>query len=148
METTEIIETTERLSGAVNNSGNFYVIIFYYIFALLIIIGGLIFIRKYLMKNVKKLSGGKSGAHMRIIDRIVISQDKHIILIAAGNKILIIGVGPQKIETLAEFSKEEFGDIAENNGGADADGGGFLAMLGKKLNFRDGGKNDEDKREK
>ena len=119
-------------------------IIFYYILVLLLIAGGLFFIRKYLMKNVKKLGGVKSGAYMKIIDRVVIAQDKHIILLEAGNKLLIVGVSPQNMETLAGFTKEEFGELtacAENTG---AEGGGFLELLSKKLNFRDGGKNEQD----
>jgi len=119
------------------------VIIFYYIFVVVLIFGGLLFIRKYLMKNVRKLGGVKSGAYMKILDRLAVTQDKHIILLEAGNKILVVGVSPQKIEAITEFTKEEFGELA---GGADdtgAENGGFLHLLNKKLNFGDGGKSDK-----
>ena len=122
------------------------VIIFYYIFVVVLIFGGLLFIRKYLMKNVQKLGGVKSGAYIKIIDRLAVTQDKHIILLETGNKILVVGVSPQKIEAITEFTKEEFGELA---GGADdtgAENGGFLHLLNKKLNFGDGGKSDKNEK--
>jgi len=140
-------ETTEKLASAVNNGGNFYFMVFYYILALLLIVGGMFFVRKYLMKNAKKIGGVKSGAYMKIIDRLVIAQDKQIILIEAGNKLIAVGISPQNIGAIAEFSKEEFGDLPADADGAGADGGGFLNLLSKKLNFRDGGKNEKNNKE-
>jgi len=125
------------------------VIIFYYIFVVVLIFGGLLFIRKYLMKNARKFGGAGSGAYMKIIDRLAVTQDKHIILLEVGGRILVVGVSPQKIEAVTEFTKEEFGELTAGDGAAGADNGGFLYLLSKKLNFRDGGKNDKnDKNEK
>ena len=90
---------------------------------------------------------------MRILDRLVISQDKQIIMVEAGDKILLIGASAQRVETLAEYPKEEFSDIISdinnnnnnnnnNDNGPGSFGGNFLYLLGKKLNIKDkdGGK--------
>ena len=120
----------------------------FYIVVIVLFIAGMLWLRKYLLK---RMSGVKSGTYMKIIDRLAISQDKQVILVEMRNKILVIGVSPQKIETLGEFSKDEFGPI-DYGSGFDADidkidGGentnnNFLIMLRDKLrgNFKDGGK--------
>ena len=118
-----------------------YWLMIVYLALIALFIAGLLFARKYLLK---RLGGVKSGAYIKIIDRLIVAQDKHIILIEVGNKILIIGVGPQRMETLAEFSKEEFGDISAGaedevfSGGTFGDN--FLSLLKKKLNNKDSGK--------
>jgi len=121
-------------------------IIFYYIFVVVLIFGGLLFIRKYLMKNVRKLGGVRSGAYMKIIDRLAVTQDKHIILLEVAGRILVVGVSPQKIEAIAEFTKDELGESAENAALSGSENGGFLYLLSKKLNFGDGGKNEKNKK--
>jgi len=122
------------------------VIIFYYIFVVVLIFGGLLFIRKYLMKNVQKLGGVKSGAYIKIIDRLAVTQDKHIILLETGNKILVVGVSPQKIEAITEFTKEELRLLDGGAEAAGAENGGFLHLLSKKLNIGDGGKNEKNEK--
>jgi len=148
--------TTERITTppgeyTLNNSGSFDWIFVYYFIVIILLFGGLLFLRKYLIKNANKLGGVKSGNYMKILDRLAVSQDKQIILIEAGNKILLIGASAQRVETLAEYSKEEFGniinDIEENDAGGSRGtgtfGGNFLSLLGKKLNIKDSGKNDK-----
>jgi len=120
-------------------NGYWTIVIYFAVIALFI--AGLLFARKYL---IKRIGGAKSGMYIKIIDRLIVAQDKQMILIEAGNKILIVGVSPQRMDTIAEFSKEEFGDISANaelaapNGGTFA--GNFLSLLSKKLNNKDSGK--------
>lgn len=134
-------------NNALNNSSNlnFFWTMFIYIAVIAFFVFALVFARKYLLK---RLGGVKSGTYMKILDRLVISQDKQIILVAAGNKMLVVGVSQQKIETLAEFSKDELGEIsvvAEPEGNAGGSfGTNFLSLLRKKLNKNDN-KNENEK---
>jgi len=149
---TEALETTARTlntgstGNMLNSGGSGNLIMIYYFFVVALIIAALFFFRKYLLRKTgaNRLSSVKSGAYLKVIDRLVLSPDKHIILVETGNKILLVGVSPQSMDTLARFSKEEFGDIGDNtaddSGAADADNG-FLAMLSGRFKFRDGGKN-------
>ncbi|MCL2096605.1 MAG: flagellar biosynthetic protein FliO [Oscillospiraceae bacterium] len=156
-ETAELISTTQRPTNPpgdypLNNAGSSNWVMFYYLFVVFLIIGVLIFMRKYLLKKVAGAAANvKSGKYMKILDRLVIAQDRQIILIeiVPGGKIMLLGVGSQRIETLAEFPKEEFKDILDdinnnnsNNPDAGSFGGNFLSLLGKKLNIKDGGKNE------
>lgn len=132
--------------GTINNNGNFYFTLIIYLAAFLLIIAALLYFRKYFLN---RLGRAKSGTYMKIIDSLVIGPDKQIILIETKNKILVVGVTPQRMETLSEFSKEEFGAI--NNGGNDNgdgaydnnSGGNFLSVLRGKFDFKNGGKNEK-----
>lgn len=120
--------------AGLNNNGNIYVTMFIYLAAIVVMIAGLLFLRKYL---TNRLGTVKNGAYMRILDRLVISQDKQIVLIELKAKILIVGITHQRIETLSEFSKDEFDVIAQdvNNigGGSQGNSGGFMQILSNKL---------------
>ena len=152
-------ETTERITNALNTGGaadnmvknggggsSFWIFI-YYAVVLALFFAGMFFLRKYLLR--KRPGAVRSGTYMKVLDRLAISQDKMIILIETGNKILIVGVAPQKMDTLAEFTKEEFGEMkdganenpsGDNNGGAKPS---FLSLLGGRFNVKDGGKNEK-----
>ena len=122
--------------------GNFkdYWLMIVYFAVIALFIAGLLFARKYLLK---RMGGAKSGKYIKIIDRLIVAQDKQMIMLDVGNKILIVGVSPQKIDAIAEFSKEEFGDISAEDqevSNSGTFGGNFLSLLGKKLNNKDSGK--------
>ena len=143
------METTTATATNFPGAGSWtdlYWTVIVYLFVVAAFIAGLLFIRKYL---IKRLGGVKNGVYIKIADRLVIAQDKQIILLEAGNKILVVGIGPQKMETLAEFSKEEFGDISLSgdgtgqDGGSGSFGGNFLTLLRKKLNLKDSGEKNE-----
>ena len=125
--------------------------VIYYIAVVLLLIGGMLFLRKVVLKNANKLGGVKSGACMKILDRLVVAQDKQILLVEIGNKMLLVGVSSQRVETMAEYRKEEFDGIFDfdDTGGNNTDGGGFgnnfLSILSKKLNIKDNGKNVNEK---
>ena len=99
-------------AGALNNGGNFWFTVISYLLFVFLIIGGFVFFRKYLLK---RLGNVKSGSHMKITDRLIISQDKQIILIEMKNRFLVVGITQQRMETLAEFGKEEFKGFSEVN---------------------------------
>lgn len=98
------LTATGNSVSSLNNGGNFWFTVISYLLFIFIIIGGFIFFRKYLLK---KLGNVKSGAHMKITDRLIISQDKQIILIEMKNRTLVVGITQQRMETLAEFEKDD-----------------------------------------
>ena len=120
-------------AGSLNNGGNFYFTVILYLFVIFLIIGGFVFFRKYLLKRVGNV---KNGTYMKIADRLIITQDKQIILIEMKNKIVVVGITQQKMETLAEFEKSEesFGilniDVSNNTGNKN---NGFFNLLNEKI---------------
>jgi len=119
-----------------------------YFMAVLFVIGGMLFLRKYLLKKfgANRPVNIKSGNYMKIIDRLALTSDKQLLLLEAGEKVLLVGVSLQKMETLAEFVKADFAVSADEteaeSGGEDikvASVGNFLAMMGEKLNFHNKG---------
>ena len=152
--TETITDATEKITTALNNGGaagnsintgggmGSYWMIIYYIVVVALLIAGMFLLRKYLLK---KTGGAKNGAYMKVIDRLVIAQDRQIILVETVKNILMVGITAHKMETLAEFSKEEF-EAANEHTGEDGGGnanGSFLSLLKGKFNFKDGGKNEK-----
>jgi len=148
---TEVFLSANRNPGAdslpdkannINNSGNFYFQVIMYLAAVILIIAGLFYFRKYFLN---RLGRARNGTYIKIVDSLVIGPDKQIILIETGNKILIVGITQQRMETLAEFSKEEFGTLNksedENGGNKNND---FMSVLRGRLNFKNSGKNGND----
>jgi len=124
-----------------NGNGNIYLTMFVYLLIIALLIGGMLFVRKYLMK---RLGGLKSGVYMKVIDRLVISQDKQILLIETKSKIIVVGVTQQRMENLSEFSKDELealdpGEKIDGNGtGGNSN---FWGILSEK--FRNNGKDEK-----
>jgi flagellar biogenesis protein FliO len=148
----DLTDTTERLTAAagysINNSGSFDWMIVYYFVVIGLLIGGMLFLRKYVMKNAGKFGGVRNGTYMKILDRVIVGQDKQIILIELGNKIILVGASSQRIEALGEYPREALEDLfgepddADNTDGDVGKGAGgfgnnFLSLLGKKLNIKD-----------
>ena len=138
------VDWGEQTTGAVlnNNSGMYGQMLLYFI-AVIAVVAGLLFLRKYL---TKRLGTVKNGSYMRIIDRVVIAQDKQIALVELKSKILIVGITQQRIETLGELDRSEF-DVLEQENPNDLNGkkssSAFVQMLGEKLNNKS---NENDKK--
>lgn len=138
------------------NGGNFYITVISYLLVVFLIIGGFVFFRKYLLK---RLGGVKNGTHMKIIDRLIISQDKQIVLIEMRNRMLVVGITQQRMETLADFDKPEKSDKSEkdedceNSGNEGTDlfnnkNNGFFDLLNEKIKTGFNKSNDRNKNEK
>lgn len=132
-----LFENSESGIAADLSSGvNTYFTVFIYLIAIAAVIAGLLLLRKYLLN---RLGAVKNGSYMRIVDRLAISQDKQIVMIELKSKILVVGITQQRIETLSEYSRDEFDVIAQNaeNSGMQKYGGGFVQMLNDKLKTAD-----------
>lgn len=59
---------------------------------------------KYLTKGASKLGGAK---HMKVIDRIVVGQDRALLIVQIGKEYYLIGSSDQTISLLKELSPED-----------------------------------------
>lgn len=75
---------------------------FFYIVVMVAIIVGAYFATKYLTRK----SGAAKSRQMRILDRMMLGRDKHIVLLEVGGKNLLIGVTNQQINVLGDIDGE------------------------------------------
>jgi len=71
---------------------------------------------------------GSSSREMRVIDRLTLGRDQHLLIVEAGDKVLLLGVSPQRIDNLAELSKETFANLPPVREDMD-----FLSIIKNKL---------------
>ena len=83
---------------------------------------------KYLGRGMSRAGNSR---YMRVIDQIMLGQDRHIAVIQVGGKYLLVGVTAGQISILSEVKDEELFPLAPE----DEDGGtealDFRKMLGK-----------------
>lgn len=132
-------------SDSVNSGGNPVMIVIWYIVIILALVAVLFFIRKFLLKRVKSFGSGK---RMRVADRIMISQDKQIMMVELAGKMMIVGVTGHAVNQLALLNKEECAELPEdeNNsfGNILSDKiGAIKRQSGSKNNLPDVKNNDE-----
>lgn len=75
---------------------------FFYIVVMLAVIVAAYVATKYLAGR----GGRVQNRHIRILDRMMLSRDKHIALIEVGDKRLLIGVTNQSINVLGDIDRE------------------------------------------
>lgn len=98
-------------SDSVNSGGNTVQIIIWYFVIVIAVVAALFFVRKFLLTRVKGFGGGK---RMRVSDRIVISQDKQIMMVELSGKMMIVGVAGHTINQLALLDKNECAELPED----------------------------------
>ena|GEM_PF-2265730 len=129
----DITNAVNNTMNTINNGGSLYFTVILYLLVIFLIIGAFVFFRKYLLKRVGNV---KNGAYMKIRDRLVIAQDRQIILIEMKNKIVVVGITQQRMETLAEYEKsdESFGvlDTGPDNM-LRSKNNGFFNLLNEKI---------------
>jgi len=129
-----ILDAAERAGPALNNNmgmWDFFFTIAIYFIVLGLIIGGFIYFRKYMLNRITRT---KSGSSMKIRDRLIIAQDKQIILLEVRDKILMIGISAQSMSALGEFEKDGLYDESDDGGFSDENKkDGFLSILSEKI---------------
>ncbi|MDR0469959.1 MAG: flagellar biosynthetic protein FliO [Peptococcaceae bacterium] len=73
-----------------------------------------------------------SSREMRVIDRLPLGRDRFLLIVEAGDKVLLLGVSPQHIDTLAELDREAFADLPPAQENTD-----FLSLIKSKLKKTD-----------
>ncbi|ACB84991.1 flagellar biosynthetic protein FliO [Natranaerobius thermophilus] len=86
--------------------------LFGYLFVFLLVIGLLFVVLKLLKNYSAKLN---ESHHMRVLDSLPLDNEKKLILVEVGNKILLIGAGKElNLLTSVELSQEELQLIRES----------------------------------
>ena len=73
----------------------------------------LIFLTFYASRALHKKMYNFSGKHIKVVEREMLSQDKSLIVVKAGEKYMLLGVTSQHIDKLYEFSEGEFSEETE-----------------------------------
>ena len=102
--------------------GDFWTTFFYIIVMIVVIIGA------YLATKYIAGKGGRAKSrHIRMIDRMTLGRDKHILLIEIGGKKLLIGITNQSINVLGDIDGETIKSEQKEN--AQSAQRGFAAQM-------------------
>lgn len=81
------------------------------------------------------------GKHMRVVDRLALSQDKQIILAQVGSRWLVLGLSSGNVQLLTELTQEEAETWRQDmTGNQQTTPGGFGELLRQTLRNRSSGK--------
>ena len=69
-----------------------------------------------------------TSSNIRVVDRLMLGRDRYLLIVEVGDKTLLLGVSPERIETLAELDPTLFSDISPIREDAD-----FLSLLMKRI---------------
>ena len=84
---------------------------------------------KYLGKGLVRSS---SSQYMRMLDQMIVGQNRTLAVVQAGERYLLLGVGPDRIEMLLELSEEDLIPIGGEGGEQTVDFGRLLSRIGRK----------------
>ena len=84
---------------------------------------------KYLGKGLVK---NNSSRYMRMLDQLIVGQNRSLVIVQAGEGYLLLGVGPDRIRTLAELSEEDLLPLGEENGEMPMDFSRLLSQIRRK----------------
>lgn len=85
-------------------------------------------VSKALGKGMAKSSNSR---YMRMVDQITIGQDRHMAIVQAGTKYLLIGITSGQITILAEIKEEELLELTPQNDTNEMTTPDFKSMLTK-----------------
>lgn len=89
---------------------------------------------KYLGKGLVRNS---SSQYMRMLDQMIVGQNRTLVIVQVGGRYLLLGVGSDKIQTLAELSEEDLLPLGEEGQEAPVDFAQLLSRIGRKRNGRE-----------
>lgn len=96
-----MLDGTQSVSGV---TGTLPVLGMLFVAVILIVYGSHIF-SKYIAAHSFKMAQSK---HLKVLDRIVVGQDRFLIVVQADNRYFLVGVSSGQMTCLAELSKEDF----------------------------------------
>lgn len=67
----------------------------------------LIFVTFFVARWLSKRMYGIAGRHIRVVEREMLSQDKSLVVVKAGERYMLLGVTGEHIDKLCDFSEEE-----------------------------------------
>ena len=80
----------------------------------------------------KKMTSITASANIKVLEKVVLGQDKFLIIAKVGNSCCLIGVTGQEIRILKELDESELTPARE------AKPGGFMEVLGLAMKQRGG----------
>lgn len=89
---------------------------------------------KYLGKGLVKTG---SSRYMRMVDQMIIGQNRTLVIVQAGDRYLLLGVGPDRIETLTELSEEELIPLGGEEGEPALNFNQLLSRIGRKKDSKE-----------
>ncbi len=102
------------------------------VIATFIIVAFILYLSYLASKYIGKgMSRGGNSRYMRVIDQLMLGQDRHIAVIQVGGKYLLVGVTAGQISILSEVKDEELFPLAPEGEGGGAEVPSFGKMLGK-----------------
>ena len=69
-----------------------------------------------------------SSGELRVIDKLSLGRDHYLLIVEAGEKVLLLGVSPQQIDNLTELDSEAFADAPQVSEGTD-----FFSLLKNRM---------------
>ncbi|MCM1298466.1 MAG: flagellar biosynthetic protein FliO [Firmicutes bacterium] len=113
---------------------------------------GLIFFLFYAIKKLNKGISVKSGAKLRVLDRINLGRDGMLLVVSVCNKLMLLGVTSQRVDKLCDLDmtdEEYLNAVAPQSGETSADFKSvLLSMMGKKTQESEGERSDDNASEK
>ena len=112
---------------------------------------GLIFFLFYAIKKLNKGISVKSGAKLRVLDRINLGRDGMLLVVSVCNKLMLLGVTAQRVDKLCDLdmTEEYLNALTPQPGEKSADFKSVLfTMMGKKAQETEGEKTDDNASEK
>ena len=89
---------------------------------------------KYLGKGLAKT--GRSR-YMRMVDQMVVGQNRTLAIVQVGDRYLLLGAGQEQVQTLAELSEEDLVPRGGNEGEPAVDFGQLFTRLSRKKDGSD-----------
>lgn len=79
----------------------------------------LVFALFWLMKKLNTRINFSSGKNLKVLERVIIGQDKYLLLVSVCGKCMVIGVSQNHTEKLCDLeqTEEEILGVVENKGG-------------------------------
>ena len=84
---------------------------------------------KYMGKGMVRTSRSR---YMRMLDQMIVGQNRTLAVVQAGDRYLLLGVGPERIDMLLELSEEELIPIGGEDGEQTVDFGRLLSKIRRK----------------
>lgn len=113
---------------------------------------GLIFLLFYAIRKLNRGIAVKSGAKLRVLDRINLGRDGMLLVVSVCNKLMLLGVTAQRVDKLCDLpmTEEEYLNSMNLQSGEQTTDFKtvLLSMVGKKPQESEGEKTDDNASEK
>lgn len=94
-----------------------------------------IYISYYCSKRIgQRMNRSSSSTYMRLVDQILVGQDRYIAIVQAGEKYLLLGITAGQINLLTEVEEGELSELSQDETDTGTPKPDFRALLEKFSN--------------